>query len=61
MALEAEAAVESLGGELKNPFEDKADDTPMTALCRTIERDLLHLLGETELPPARQPVDGVLM
>jgi putative membrane protein len=33
---------------------------PMTALCRTIEINLRQMLGETELPPPVQPVDGFL-
>jgi putative membrane protein len=53
--------VEQLGAALKNPFENLDNDTPMTALCRTIEIDLRQQLGETDLPPAIEPVDGVLM
>ena len=32
-----------------------------TALCRTIEINLRQQLGETDLPPKLEPVDGVLM
>ncbi len=53
--------VEQLGASLKNPFENLDNDTPMTALCRTIEIDLRQQLGETNLPPPIEPVDGVLM
>lgn len=53
--------LERLGAELKNPFENAPNDTPMTALSRTIERDLRQTLGEEELPPPLEPVDGVLM
>ncbi|MGD8826889.1 MAG: bestrophin family ion channel [Myxococcales bacterium] len=53
--------VEQLGAALKNPFENRDNDTPMTALCRTIEIDLRQQLGETDLPPPIEPVDGVLM
>jgi putative membrane protein len=53
--------VEQLGASLKNPFENLDNDTPMTALCRTIEIDLRQQLGETDLPPPVQPVDGVLL
>ena len=53
--------VEQLGAALKNPFENLDNDTPMTALCRTIEIDLRQQIGETDLPPPIQPVDGVLM
>ena len=52
---------ERLGAELKNPFENLPNDTPMTALCRTIEIDLRAALGETELPAPLLPEKGVLM
>jgi putative membrane protein len=53
--------VEQLGASLKNPFENLDNDTPMTALCRTIEIDLRQQLGETDLPPPIEPLGGVLM
>lgn len=53
--------IERLGAELKNPFENAPNDTPMTALCRTIERDLRQVIGEKELPPAIEPVKDILM
>jgi putative membrane protein len=52
--------VERVGAELRNPFENAPNDTPMTALCRTIERDLRQQLGEVDLPPPVEPVGGVL-
>jgi putative membrane protein len=53
--------VEQLGASLKNPFENDDNDTPMTALCRTIEIDLRQQLGEKDIPAPIEPVDGVLM
>jgi putative membrane protein len=44
----------------EDPFENRITDTPMTALCRTIEIDLREMLGETDLPPKKEPVDGFL-
>ncbi len=52
---------ERLGFELKNPFENRPNDTPMTSLCRSIEIDLRQQLGEKQLPPRIEPVNGVLM
>ncbi len=52
---------ERLGAELKNPFEGLPNDTPMTALCRSIEIDLRQQLGESDVPPPAEPVGGVLM
>ena len=45
----------------EDPFEGRFTDTPMTALCRTIEIDLREQLGETDIPPKIEPVDGILM
>ena len=45
----------------EDPFDGRFTDTPMTALCRTIEIDLREQLGETDLPPKAEPVDGILM
>jgi putative membrane protein len=53
--------VEQLGASLKNPFENDDNDTPMSALCRTVEIDLRQQLGETDIPPPVEPVGGVLM
>lgn len=53
--------IERLGAELRDPFENKANDTPMSALCRTIEIDLRQQLGETEVPEPLEPVNGILM
>ncbi|MBW2465517.1 MAG: hypothetical protein JRH11_27975, partial [Deltaproteobacteria bacterium] len=53
--------IERLGRDLKNPFENEPNDTPMSALCRTIEIDLRQHLGETKLPEPLTPVNGVLM
>lgn len=45
----------------EDPFEGRFSDTPMTALCRTIEIDMREQLGETDLPPKLEPDDGILM
>ncbi len=53
--------VEKMAINLMDPFENNISDTPMSTLCRNIERDLRAQLGETDLPPALQPDNGVLM
>lgn len=53
--------VNKLGADLKNPFEGKMGDTPMTALCRSIEIDLRQMLGEKDLPNPIKSEQGVLM
>ena len=52
--------MERTGAANEDPFENQVTDTPMTALCNTIERDLLEMLGETNLPSKLEPVKGYL-
>ena len=47
--------MDAVGANVEAPFEDGYSDTPMTALCRTIEINLRQMVGEKELPPALQP------
>jgi ion channel-forming bestrophin family protein len=54
------SVLESVGAYNEDPFENREQDTPMTALCRTIEIDLREQLGETELPKKVEPVEGIL-
>jgi putative membrane protein len=49
-----------IGKNLEDPFENRPYDVPLSALSRTIEINLRQALGETELPAAVQPVQGVL-
>ena len=46
--------------DLEDPFDNKNNDIPLTAICTTIEINLRQMLGETELPADLKPVDGVL-
>jgi putative membrane protein len=38
--------IEKMAIHLQDPFENKPTDTPTTAICRTIERDLKQMLKE---------------
>jgi putative membrane protein len=53
--------MELVGDYSENPFEGLGNDIPMLSLCRVIEIDLLEMLGETDLPPAIEAKNGVLM
>lgn len=53
--------MELIGDYSENPFEGLGTDIPMLSICRTIEIDLLQMLGETDLPKPIQPVNDVLM
>lgn len=53
-------ALDKIGRDLENPFDNDIYDVSMTAIATNIEINLRQLLGETELPPAVKPVNGVL-
>ena len=52
-------AVLRVGDDLVDPFANTVHDVPLSAMCRTIEIDLLQAIGD-EAPPPLQPVKGVL-
>jgi putative membrane protein len=54
------STMEGIGDSSEDPFERSMNDVPMNAICRTIERDLRQLLGETEIPEAERPAGYVL-
>lgn len=54
------APIDGLGGLIEQPFANAANDVPITAITRDAERDILELLGETELPAPAEPDDGYL-
>ncbi|MBL8956863.1 MAG: hypothetical protein JNK82_39180 [Myxococcaceae bacterium] len=54
-------ALERVGEVMETPFENRVTDVPLSAMCRTIERNLRELAGDTEkLPPPLEPIDGYL-
>lgn len=53
--------MELVGDYSENPFESLINDVPLSSICRTIEIDLKQVLGESDLPPKLQPVDGILL
>ena len=52
--------LDEIGDDLEDPFGFDENDLPCNAIVRTLEREMLAALGETELPPALEPVDYVL-
>lgn len=52
-------AVLQIGDDLVDPFADTVHDVPLSAMCRTIEIDLLQAIGDAA-PGPLQPVKGVL-
>ncbi len=53
-------ALEQVGTNLENPFDNSVHDVPLTAITRTIEINLREGLGESSLPKPLEPVAGVL-
>ena len=52
-------AVLRIGDDLVDPFAGSVHDVPLSAMCRTIEIDLLQAIGD-QAPLPDQPVRGVL-
>lgn len=52
--------VEKVGESCENPFEWGSTDVPIAALTRSIEIDLLELMGAEDIPAPLAPRDGVL-
>ena len=53
--------MEQIGDASENPFDNGINDIPMTAICRNVEIELREMIGEKELPPRIEPVQGILM
>lgn len=56
-------SMEVIGDNSEDPFENYINDVPMSAICRTIERDLLQLIDEdpAKIPEKLQPVNDILL
>lgn len=52
--------MERTGAVNENPFENQITDVPLTAICNTIERDLLNALGVANIPEKQVPKKGYL-
>jgi putative membrane protein len=54
-------SLEQVGESTENPFEGSANDVPISQMSRTIEIDLREMLGETDLPPALQARNNIIL
>jgi len=54
-------SLDQVGESTANPFEGGANDVPISQMSRTVEIDIRELLGETELPPAIQPRNNIVL
>ncbi len=53
-------ALDKIGRDLEDPFDNTIHDIPLTSITRTIEINLRQMLGETDLPPVSAPIQGIL-
>ena len=53
-------ALDQIGRDLEDPFDNTIYDVSLTAITRTIEINLRQTLGEKHLPEPVAPVAGVL-
>jgi ion channel-forming bestrophin family protein len=53
--------LDALGDELSDPFGTDANDLPLDAMVRLVERELLHAAGHVTLPPPLVARDFVLL
>lgn len=54
-------SLEQVGESTENPFEGSPNDVPISQMSRTIEIDLREMIGETDLPPALQPKNNIIL
>jgi len=53
--------MEQIGEFSENPFDNSLNDTPMSAICCSIEIEIKEFLGDTDLPTKLNPVDDILL
>lgn len=53
--------MELVGDYSENPFSGLIFDIPMLSICRTIEIDLLQIMGEKDLPESITAKNGVII
>ncbi|CAN5167259.1 bestrophin family ion channel [soil metagenome] len=53
-------AVLAIGDDLVDPFANTPHDVPLTAMCRTVEIDLLQAIGDQAPEPLKPDASGVL-
>ena len=54
-------SLDQVGESTENPFEGSPNDVPISQMSRTVEIDIREMLGETNLPPALQPKNNIVL
>lgn len=52
--------MEKIGESSESPFEESANDVPITAISRTIEIDMREMINDTNIPAALKPENNIL-
>lgn len=52
--------LDEVGNEVEDPFMREPNDLPLDGLSRTIEIDLLQMVGESKTRPELEPQNGIL-
>ena len=52
--------IETIEMSMQDPFDMEPSDTPMSSICRTIEIDLMQMMGVKKVPKPVLPVNGIL-
>lgn len=53
--------LDQVGESTENPFEGSSNDVPISQISRNIEIDMREMIGETDLPPALQPKNNIVL
>ncbi|WP_256011615.1 bestrophin family protein [Desertivirga xinjiangensis] len=53
--------IDQIAVEIQDPFSNRENDIPVSAICQNIEIDLKEMMGDTNLPQTKTPEGGVLM
>ena len=53
-------ALDQIGRDLEDPFDNRVHDIPLTSITRTIDINLRQMLGEKDLPSPVVPINDVL-
>jgi putative membrane protein len=53
-------ALDKIGRDLENPFDNTVYDVPITSISKTIEGNLRQMLGETVVAAPEKVVEDVL-
>ena len=54
-------SLDQVGESTENPFEGNANDIPISQMSRAVEIDIREMLAETDLPPALQPQNNIIL